>query len=62
MAKKFMTSTEVCKYLDCSVSVLDRLERKGLLKPVRKLPTNKRRLYLQEDVDAYFDSIKSNAI
>lgn len=56
----FMTSSEVCKYLDISTSVLNGLEKTGELKPQRKLPTSHKRLYLKEDVDKFLKSITTN--
>lgn len=53
----WMTSREVCKYCQFSMSVLNSLEKSGVLKPKRKLPINKRRLYNKEDVDKFLDSI-----
>lgn len=57
MASSYMTSTEVCRYMNCSVTVLNRLEREGLLKPRRQLPLNRKRLYVKKDVDAYLNSL-----
>lgn len=51
----FMTSTEVCKYCQFSMSVLNKLEAEGSLKPKRKLPINHRRLYEKEDVDRFLE-------
>ena len=58
--KYFMTSKEVCRYCNISISVLNKLERDGNLKPNRKLPINHRRLYTKEDVDKFLDSISTN--
>lgn len=55
--KKFMTSRDVCQYCNFSVSVLNKLEKDGILKPKRKLSVNHRRLYKKEDVDKFLDSI-----
>lgn len=57
MADDFMTSTEVCQYLGCSVAVLNRLDKKNILKPIRRLPFNGKRLYSQNDIDRYLESI-----
>lgn len=57
--RSFMTSREVCNYMDCSIAVLNRLDKDGILKPARRLPLNNRRLYRQEDVDDYIESIKN---
>lgn len=56
----FMSSSEVCKYLGISTSCLNNLEKKGNLKPRRKLPTSHKRLYLKEDVDKFLKSITTN--
>lgn len=53
----FMTSTEVCKYCQFSMSVLNKLEVEGSLKPKRKLPINHKRLYEKEDVDKFLEGI-----
>lgn len=53
----FLSSIEVCRYCGFSVSVLNRLASEKKLMPVRKLPTNGRRLYRQEDVDNYLNTI-----
>lgn len=55
----FMTSTEVCNYMNCSVAVLNRLDKKNILKPARRLPLNRRRLYSQKDVDDYLESVRT---
>lgn len=56
----FMSSSEVCEYLNISTSVLNGLEKTGKLKPKRKLPTSHKRLYLKEDVDRFLKSITTN--
>lgn len=56
----FLTSSEVCKLLEVSLNVLNRLEKKGLLKPKSKLSTNGKRFYLADDVDKYAESIVNN--
>lgn len=56
----FLTSSEVCKLLEVSLNVLNRLEKKGLLKPKSKLSTNGKRFYSADDVDKYAESIANN--
>ncbi len=55
--EEFVTSKDICRRGGFSMSKLNGLEKKGVLKPVRKLTTNNRRLYLKKDVDAYFESL-----
>lgn len=56
----FMTSSDVCKYCNFSMSVLNNLDKRGILKPQRRLLTNRKRLYLKEDVDKFLKSISTN--
>lgn len=56
----FLTSSEVCKLLEINLNVLNRLEKKGLLKPKSKLSTNGKRFYLAADVNKYAESIVNN--
>jgi DNA-binding transcriptional MerR regulator len=58
--EEFMTSRQVAKYINVSVSLINSLEEKGQLVPRRKLPTNNRRLYAKSDVDAFLESISTN--
>ncbi len=55
--EKFMTSKEVCRYCGFSVILLNRLEKDGILKPRRRLPTNGRWLYSKADVDDFLNKI-----
>lgn len=57
---KFMTSVDVCRYCGFSLNLLRRLEREGKLKPVRTLPSSKRKLYQLSDVEVYLDQIRTN--
>lgn len=57
--EEFMTSRQVAKYINVSVSLINSLEEKGQLVPRRKLPTNNRRLYAKSDVDAFLESISN---
>ena len=57
VAEEFMTSRDVCRYVQISMSMLNGLEKSGALVPRRKLPTNNRRLYSKKDVDVFLDSI-----
>lgn len=59
MADTFLSSLEVCSLLQINVSVLDRLEKEGILLPKRKLPLNGKRLYDKKDVKAYLRSIQN---
>lgn len=54
---EYMSSSEVKNYLNVSQSVLNGLMRNGKLKPRRVLPTNHKRLYAREDVEAFEKSI-----
>lgn len=54
---EYMSSTEVRNYLNVSQSVLNGLIKSGKLKPRRILPTNHKRLYAKEDVEAFEKSI-----
>lgn len=56
----FLTSSEVCKLLEINLNVLNRLEKKGLLKPKSKLSTNGKRFYSADDVKKYAESIANN--
>ena len=56
----FMTSKDVCRYCGFSMSVLNKLEKDGILKPKRKLPINHRRLYRKIDVDNFVSSITNS--
>lgn len=51
--RDLMTSREVCEYCEFSPSILNRLEKQGLLLPVKKLPASGKRFYCLSDVDAY---------
>jgi DNA-binding transcriptional MerR regulator len=57
MSDEYMSSTEVCRYLQFSSSVLNKLDKNGTLKPKRRLPSNNKRLYAKEDVDNFLNSI-----
>lgn len=57
--EELMTSREVCEYCSFSNSILNRLDRQGLLVPVRRLPGSGKRFYRQSDVDAYLQSRRS---
>lgn len=57
--QEFMTSREVCNYCNFSMSLLNSLDKKGILKPRRRLPVTNRRLYVQADVDAFLKSIST---
>ena len=57
--ENLMTSREVCKYCGFSISVLNKLESDGILKPKRKLPCSNRRLYSKDDVEAFLKSIST---
>lgn len=56
----YMTSTDVCRYMNVSMNVVNKLERDGHLKPKRKLQTNHRRYYLREDVIKFCESLSTN--
>lgn len=56
MKNFMMTREEVCKYLGISHSRLDRLERIGKLRSVRRLVGGKK-LYPSSDVYAYMQSV-----
>ena len=56
----FMTRKDVCRYCGFSMSVLNKLEKDGILKPKRKLPINHRRLYRKIDVDNFLSSITNS--
>lgn len=58
--EEFMTSREVCQYIQISMGMLNSLDKSGHLRPRRKLPTNNRRLYSKEDVDAFLDKITTS--
>lgn len=60
MGGNFMTSSEICKFFEFDISVLNRLGRRGLLTPKRKLPTSGKRLYAVEEVNEYAESIVNN--
>lgn len=57
VSTEYMSSSEVRNYLNVSQSVLNGLLRDGKLKPRRILPTNHKRLYAREDVEAFEKSI-----
>ena len=59
MKSTFLSSLEICRLLQIDLSVLNRLEKEGILLPKRKLPLNGKRLYAKEDVDEYLRSIKT---
>lgn len=58
MNDTFMTSLEICRLLQIDISVLNRLEKEGILLPKHKLPLNGKRLYAKKDVDVYLRSIQ----
>ncbi len=57
---EYLLVHEVRKILECSVTRLDTLERKGELVPRRRLPTG-RRLYHVDDVNSYLESLTIEA-
>lgn len=60
MSENLVTSTEVCKYLDFSMTYLNSLEKSKELVPKRKLPTNGKRYYDWNDVLAYEAKMKGD--
>jgi len=57
VASSFLSSLEVCELLQVDLSVLNRLEKEGILLPKRRLPYNGKRLYEKREVEEYLKSI-----
>lgn len=55
----FLSSLDICRLLEIDLSVLNRLEKEGILLPKYKLPLNGKRLYAKKDVDEYLRSIRT---
>ena len=55
-----MTSREVCNYCNFSMGLLNSLDKKGILRPRRRLPVTNKRLYVKEDIDAFLKSIATD--
>ena len=58
--QEFMTSREVCNYCNFSMGLLNSLDKKGILRPRRRLPVTNKRLYVKEDIDAFLKSIATD--
>ncbi len=54
LKKKYMSADEVMEFLEISYHSLWRIQTKGLL-TVKKIPGRKQRMYLREEVLAFFD-------
>lgn len=55
--QSFLSSGQVRRKLSISNEVLDLLEEQKLLLPRRRLPLNKKRLYLESDVEKFLSKI-----
>ena len=57
--RDYMSSREVCRYCGFSVGLLNTLEREGILKPRRRYPVGRNRLWLRADVEKFANSISN---
>ncbi len=61
MEEFLMSRSEVCEHLGISVSRLNRLEKEGVLQPVRRLVGGKK-LYSSADVNAHMQKIWTGGV
>lgn len=57
-----ISSGDVCKSLSICTSTLKLLEKRGKIKPVLVIPGSGKRLYLEEDIEKYKESLKSGEV
>lgn len=55
---KYLTSTDILNVYNISRTLLNNLEKNGLITCVRKKDSNKK-LYLQEDLEKFLESCKT---